>query len=178
MSRFVRLRPFDRRRGHLLRRYIFRSQKFVAGNWYEVQDGMGDELSTVLSRDGDDESPLAFDVFDTKEEALAFVHAERKAKAKATAESPELVGVMTSSDLDEDAATKAAMAKRAEDNLQRAKAKRAEEREKSDRQNKRARDKKKVEASGGGSPADAKTVPDPEAPQASESGSGKDPFED
>lgn len=171
MSKFVRLRPFDRRRGYLLRRYIHRSQKFVESKWYEVPDGLAEELSVVTSRADDEDSPLAFDVFDSKDEALDLVRRERAAKAKATADNPEVVGVLTSADLDEDAAMKAARAKRAEENLERAKAKRANEKEKADRRSKKDK-AKKVKPEGGDSPEDAHPVGGD-----AEADPSKDPFE-
>jgi hypothetical protein len=164
MSKYVRLRPFNRKRGFVLRRYLYQSQKFVDGKWYEVPDTMGDYLSTVTSVPGDDDSPLAFDVFDSKDEALALVAREAEAKQKATVENPEQVGVLTSQDLGEDRLAED-RAKRAQENLDKAKAKRAEEAKREERRSAKASKKDKNRRRGGKSPVDAEPVapkePDP-----------------
>ena len=167
---YVRLRPYNPRKGHLLRVYVHRSHKFVHGKWYEVSDAMGEELSMVVSRQDDEDSPLAFDIFETKEDAQDLLRAERieREKAKANVDDPEVVGVLTTSDLNDDEAAQAARAKRAAENLERAKAKRAEEKEKAERKAKREQRKAATTSrkDGGDTPADAQSVDD-----------GKDPFE-
>lgn len=139
----------------MLRRYIHQSQKFMQGKWYEVPDTMGDELSVVTSRQYDDDSPLAFDVFDSKAEALGYVAKEAKAKAKATAENPEQVGVLTTKDLNDDDVAKAKREERAKANLERAKAKRAKEKEKESRREAKAAKKDADKVKGGQSPGEA-----------------------
>lgn len=68
---FVRLKPFDPRRGHLLRRYTYRGIKFQdERGWYHVPQDVGEYLRTVHQVSGDEHSPLAFDV-GTEAEAKA-----------------------------------------------------------------------------------------------------------
>jgi len=59
----VRLKPYDPRRGHLLRRFTYRGIKFqVERGWYRVEEPVADYLREVRQVSSDEHSPLAFDV--------------------------------------------------------------------------------------------------------------------
>ena len=123
MPKVVRLKPYNPRKGYVLRRYVLGNQKFMADRWYVVGDVMAEKLAKVHSRpDHPEDSPLAFDLFDSREEAEAQYTAEQEAEKEATVKNPEFVGALTTADLESDAA-KAARADRAEANLERAKEK-------------------------------------------------------
>lgn len=67
----VRLKAFDPRRGHVLRRYTYAGIKFhEERGWYRVGKEVGEYLRTVREAPEADYSPLAFDVC-TEEEARA-----------------------------------------------------------------------------------------------------------
>ncbi len=126
MPKVVRLKPYNRRKGYVLRRYVLGNQKFMEDRWYHVGDAMAEKLAKVHSRpDHPEDSPLAFDVFDSHDEAKAQFAAEQEAEKKATVKNPEFVGSLTTADLESDAA-KDARADRAKANLERAEKKRAE----------------------------------------------------
>lgn len=75
----VRLKPYDHRRGHVLRRYTYAGIKFqVERGWSRVEKAVGDYLRSVRQLPGDEYSPLAFDVC-TEEEAKAIDAAESDA---------------------------------------------------------------------------------------------------
>ncbi|MEO1335611.1 MAG: hypothetical protein AAFV29_08195, partial [Myxococcota bacterium] len=76
----MRLKPYDPRRGHLLRRFTYRGIKFQgARGWFRVPKDVADYLSRVHQVAGNPDTPLAFDVY-TDEEARAV-----EAKEEATA---------------------------------------------------------------------------------------------
>lgn len=59
----VRLKPYDPRRGHVLRRYTYAGIRFaVERGWYRVEKPVADYLRDVHQVPSDDHSPLAFDV--------------------------------------------------------------------------------------------------------------------
>lgn len=123
MSKVVRLKPYNRRKGHLLRRYVLGAHKFLEDRWYAVSDDMAYKLSDVHSRpDHPDESPLAFDVFESQKDAESQYHREQESEKKATVKNPEFVGTLTSADLP---GAEKERTKRAEANLARAEAKKA-----------------------------------------------------
>ncbi len=79
-SFLVRLKPYDERRGYVLRRYSFIGIKFHEDRgWYRVEKQIADRLKNVHQIPNDIHSPLAFDVC-TEEEAK-----ELDAKEKADA---------------------------------------------------------------------------------------------
>lgn len=82
----VRLKPYDHRRGHVLRRYTYAGIKFQEERgWSRVDKPVADYLRTVRQVPGDSYSPLAFDVC-TDEEAKTIDHAEAdSAKVKRSA---------------------------------------------------------------------------------------------
>ncbi|MBU8900636.1 hypothetical protein KRR26_34005 [Corallococcus sp. M34] len=103
---FVRLKAYDARRGHVLRRYTYAGIKFQEERgWYRVAKPVADYLRTVHQLPSDNYSPLAFDVC-TEAEAKALDATESdEAKTKRSA-SDELklsparpAGTLTTEDL-------------------------------------------------------------------------------
>ena len=74
---YVRLKPYNRKRGHVLRRYTYRGVRFFEGRWYKVPEALARELSDLHQRHGDEDAPLAFDVA-TEVQARAIEEKERK----------------------------------------------------------------------------------------------------
>jgi len=67
----VRLKPHNKKKGHVLRRYTYRGIRFQESRgWTRVRKDIADYLATVHQIPGDEDSPLAFDV-----------HSESEAKA-------------------------------------------------------------------------------------------------
>lgn len=67
----VRLKPYDPRRGHVLRRYTYAGIKFQEERgWYRVEKTVAEYLRAVHEVPTDRYSPLAFDVC-TEAEAKA-----------------------------------------------------------------------------------------------------------
>jgi len=59
----VRLKPYDPRRGHVLRRYAHCGIRFlVEHGWYRVDADVADHLRTAKQIDGDPHALAAFDV--------------------------------------------------------------------------------------------------------------------
>ena len=78
MSKLVRLKPFNPKRGFTLRTYTVSGTRFTQGaGWYRVSDDLAEYLRTVPSNDADPDSPYAFQVC-TAEEAAAIDEAERE----------------------------------------------------------------------------------------------------
>lgn len=76
-TRLVRIKPYNKKRRHLTRRYTVFGVKFeVERGWYRVKGPVADYLENVTS-DGDPDSPLIFDVC-SEEEALAIETKERR----------------------------------------------------------------------------------------------------
>ena len=82
----VRLKPYDPRRGHVLRRYTYAGIKFQEERgWYRVEKSVAEYLRSVRPVAGDEVTPLAFDVC-TEEEAKALdVREESEAKVRKAA---------------------------------------------------------------------------------------------
>ena len=81
----VRLKPYNPRRGHVLRRYTYRGIKFHwERGWYRVAKAIAEYLRSVRQVPGDEHAPPAFDVC-TDEEAKKLVSKE-KDQAAADAE--------------------------------------------------------------------------------------------
>ncbi len=91
MSKLVRLKPHDPKKGHVIRRYTAFSIRFEeARGWYKVSDEVAAYLATVHQTPGDEDSPLAFDVC-TDEEAQRLEAAEKKkAEERARAAEPNV----------------------------------------------------------------------------------------
>ncbi len=59
----VRLKPYDPRRGHVLRRYTYAGIKFQEERaWYRVEKAVAEHLRSVRQVPSDEYAPLAFDV--------------------------------------------------------------------------------------------------------------------
>ena len=91
MSKLVRLKPYDPKKGHVIRRYTAFGVRFdEARGWYKVSDEVAAYLATVHQRPGDEDSPAAFDAC-TEEEAKALEVAEKKkAEERARAAEPNV----------------------------------------------------------------------------------------
>jgi len=137
---------------------MYQGQKFVTERWYEVPDAMANYLSTITSRPGDIDSPMAFDVFEDRDHAQSLVRREREAKqrAEATIESPEVVGVLTTADLMSDEEKE----RREQERVDVANAKRAEEEAKEERRAARDAKREIKTTKGGKSPRTATKVSD------------------
>ena len=84
----VRLKPYDPRRGFVLRRYTYAGIKFhEERGWYRVDRHVGDYLRAVRQVLGDEHAPLAFDVH-TEAEAEAIDAEESQATARKKATHP------------------------------------------------------------------------------------------
>jgi len=92
-SKLVRIKPYNPRRGYVLRRYsaAFGGKRYVFevdAGWYEVPTEVADYLATLNSRIEEPDSPLAFDV-KTREEAEAIDEREEFTESgRATADAP------------------------------------------------------------------------------------------
>ena len=92
MSKLVRLKPLNPRRGALCRRYMFRGFRFdVELGWYEVSDELALELKPLTQHDSDPEGVALFDIM-TREDALAEDAKEKsKIPGKSAADAPRSV---------------------------------------------------------------------------------------
>jgi hypothetical protein len=84
MGTLVRLKPYDQRRGHVLRSYSAFGQRFLEGKgWYNVDDSAAAYLSQVKQPPTGnyqaEDAPYAFDVC-TPEQAAALDEAEVRKK--------------------------------------------------------------------------------------------------
>jgi len=110
---YCRLKKYDPRRGHVLRRYTYRGIKFhEERGWYRVDKPTSEYLRTVRQVLSDEHSPLAFDVC-TEAEAKAMDEKEKEEGAvrKSAADNirlslPREVDALTSDDLPETAKEK------------------------------------------------------------------------
>lgn len=71
MSKFVRLKPYNPRRGLVTRRHGIGEMFFVGGlrpNWYEVSDAMAEKLAKKRQFHDDPDSKPLFDVMDKEEQ--------------------------------------------------------------------------------------------------------------
>ncbi|HET9622033.1 MAG TPA: hypothetical protein VFP84_11745 [Kofleriaceae bacterium] len=91
MSKLVRLKRIDSKKGHVIRRYTAFSTTFEeARGWYRVDDETAAYLQTVHQVPNDEDTPLAFDVC-TSDEAEALEAAEKKkAEERARATEPNV----------------------------------------------------------------------------------------
>jgi len=97
MSKIARLRPLNVRKGLVLRTYtVFGITFKVEAGWYEVSDEVAKVLKTIHQSAENDESPLAFEVYDKAEDALAADAAEkRRQREHAEATDPHRVHRVT-----------------------------------------------------------------------------------
>lgn len=104
----VRLKPFDPRRGYVLRRYTYAGVKFhEERGWYRVEKRVADYLRTVRQQPADPHAPTAFDVCTEDEAKTLDARDKEAATARKTAADEIKVsvartdGALTSSDLPE-----------------------------------------------------------------------------
>lgn len=65
----VRIKPYDPRRGHVLRRFTYRGMKICEDqSWRPVNEDVAEHLRGVRQSADDDSSPLAFDMCGCTEE--------------------------------------------------------------------------------------------------------------
>lgn len=94
-SMLVRLKPYDKKRGHTLRSYSYAGIKFLnERGWYRVDADIADYLANVVHQDTQPNSPLAFDVC-SPEKAEALTKRESLAHARATGPAPATEPVAT-----------------------------------------------------------------------------------
>ena len=91
MSKLVRIKPYNKKIGHVLKRYtVFRIRFEERRGWYKVSDRVANYLKDVDMEYGVEGSKKAFDVC-TEKEAKAMEAAElRKAQERANATEPNL----------------------------------------------------------------------------------------
>jgi hypothetical protein len=89
ISRHVRLKPYNKQKGHVMRQFYSGSgHRFHANRgWYRVSLDMANELKKVRQIETDPDSPDAFDI-KTKEEAYEIDLKERAPMHQALATSP------------------------------------------------------------------------------------------
>jgi hypothetical protein len=82
----VRLKPYDPRRGFVLRRFTFKGVKFhEERGWYRVPKPLADYLSGVKQVDSDLYSPLAFDIASDDEAKAVDAREESDSKTRKNA---------------------------------------------------------------------------------------------
>ncbi len=80
----VRLKPYNKKKGNVLRRYTYRGIRFQESRgWYRVTHEVADYLQKVHQISSDEDSPLAFDVC-TEDDAKAIDKREAQDARKAT----------------------------------------------------------------------------------------------
>jgi hypothetical protein len=91
MAKLIRLKPLDKKKGHVIHRYTaFQTTFEEAKGWYRVPDPVAAYLATVHQLPNDEDSPLAFDVC-TPDEAERIDAAEKKkAEERARAAEPNV----------------------------------------------------------------------------------------
>lgn len=108
MTKLVRLKPHNPKKGCVLSRYNYASQVYTAGNWYEVPDDLAYALAEQLQDESAAVPVLAFDLVDDIEAAEEFEENERLAAQRMA--QPERVvrvvgkapaGTLTTKDLPE-----------------------------------------------------------------------------
>lgn len=77
----VRLKPYDKKKGHVLKTYGEGNMTFKSPTWYEVPRPVAEHLRQVHQKPEDLSTPYAFDVC-TQEEAKHLQETERKARLK------------------------------------------------------------------------------------------------
>lgn len=82
MAKYVRLKPYNRKEGHLLQRFTIGSKRMLAGRWYKVDDSLAKKCAEVHQprppkMTSTAPTPLAFDVTETKAKAEAVEKASK-----------------------------------------------------------------------------------------------------
>lgn len=112
-TKLVRLKPFDPKRGYLLRRYMVNGHRFdEERGWYEVPTALADALAKHRQPSGPgsfvDETPPAFDI-KSKVQAQAIDKKEAAQKDRQPADAPV---DLTTADLRKDVAPKSTSSRR------------------------------------------------------------------
>lgn len=91
----ARIKPYDPRRGLKIQTYVYQGAVFKeSAGWYEVKPALAKVLKSVRNDAENPESPLAFDVFDDEEAALAFETEQlRRSQERASAAHPLRMGI-------------------------------------------------------------------------------------
>jgi len=107
--KFVRIRPYNKARGQLVRRYVYGGFRLEADHgWYEVDDEIADYLEKVLTFPDDPDSKPVFDVKDKEgAENLAREEYEAANPERKIAEAVAGRQKVTVDDLDSDTKAKA-----------------------------------------------------------------------
>lgn len=109
---YVRLKPYNPRRGNVLRRYTYRGIKFQEERgWFRVPKDVAEYLRAVHQVPGDEQSPLAFNVcseaeaknLDAKEEEAVATRKSASADLKVSLpqDDEKATGAVTTRDLPE-----------------------------------------------------------------------------
>jgi hypothetical protein len=119
----VRLKPYDQRRGHVLRRYTYAGIKFhEERGWYRVSKEVAGYLKTVHQLPGDTYTPTAFDICTPEEARLIDAREESESKVRKSASDDLKLspargeqGALTTADLSDQAARSPPLAARADE---------------------------------------------------------------
>ncbi len=81
-AKLVRLKPYNRKEGHLLQRLTVRSKRMSAGRWYKVTVAFAAQLAEMRQprppgMTSTAPTPLCFDITDTKAQAEAVEKASK-----------------------------------------------------------------------------------------------------
>lgn len=105
MKVYVRLKPYNKKKGHLLRRYALPSGKVYRASygWYLLEEVEASDLRGVHQNPEDSDTPLAFDIC-TKAEAVALarkehLEEERQRQVRIAISSGQALGALTVSEI-------------------------------------------------------------------------------
>ena len=91
MAKLIRLKPFDPKKGHIIRRYTVSGTTFEERKgWYRVSDHTAAYLGTVHQIADDEDSPMAFDVCSQDEAKRIDAAEKKKAEERARATEPNV----------------------------------------------------------------------------------------
>lgn len=99
-SMYIRLKPHNPRRGHVLRRFCFKGKVFHVGRWYKVSEAFAQQVSELHQKHYDEDSPYAFDVA-TEAQARA-IEAKERAKEEAERKKVDRAEVVAAQEVRDD----------------------------------------------------------------------------
>lgn len=106
MAKLIRLKPLDKKRGHVIHRYTaFQTTFEEAKGWYRVPEHVASYLATVHQLANDEDSPLAFDVCTQAEAEQIDAAEKKKAEERARAAEPNVAMARDVTGLGEDLTT-------------------------------------------------------------------------
>lgn len=108
---YIRLKPYNPRRGYTLKRFCVSGKVFQSGNWYKVSEATAQAVSELHQKAHDEDSPYAFDVA-TEQQARAIEDAE-KARQEAERRKVDRAEVVSAQELRDDTLRGGAMTTRA-----------------------------------------------------------------